>query len=321
MDICHVAKNNLFLAPMAGITDSAFRSLCVRYGAGLAYTEMTSAKGIEYGNKHTEDLLYIRPEEGRVGVQLFGNEPGIMARASETLLRKYREKIALFDLNMGCPAPKIVNNGEGCALMRDPVLAGRIIEAVKKSVDVPVTVKFRKGFEENIAVSFAKMCESAGADAVTVHGRTREQYYAGQADLSVIAEVKNAVSIPVIGNGDVTGGPSAKNMFEKTGCDALMVARGALGNPFIFEEIRAYLETGQIKETGPKLKFETAMLHARLVCRQKGERIGIAEMRKHAAWYVKGLHNAARLRERAVRVGTLAELEAFFLECIEYSVK
>ena len=235
-------RNNIILAPMAGVSDLPFRLLCARYGAGMVCMEMISAKAIMYNNKNTESLLEIHPEEGCVSLQLFGSDPKIM---SEQAKRIEDRPYDILDINMGCPVPKVVNNGEGSALMKDPILAGQIIEAIVKNTSKPVTVKIRKGFanDELTAPDIAYIAQESGASAVTVHGRTREQYYSGKADWNAIAEVKRRVSIPVIGNGDVTDGESAKRMFDETGCDAVAIGRAAQGNPFIFREILHFIET------------------------------------------------------------------------------
>lgn len=317
MNIFDGARNKLFLAPLAGITDTAFRVTCLRRGADFAYTEMVSAKGINYGNKKTFDLLNLHEEESRIGVQLFGSEPNIIADTAKRILDRYGEKITLFDVNMGCPVPKVVNNGEGCALMQNPKLAAEIVECLKSAVQVPITVKFRKGFENNTAVSFAKTMESAGADAIAVHGRTRVQMYEGKADWDVIADVKRTVKIPVIGNGDIFDGISAKAMLEHTKCDALMIARGALGNPFIFREIREYLDKGEIIKATFKERLNAFFEQAELACREKGEAIAVREMRKHAAWYTKGVQNGAKVREKAVRANNLTELKEILYSLLE----
>lgn len=289
-------KNNLILAPMAGVTDLPFRLLCSEQGAGMTGMEMVSAKAILYGNKNTEGLLAIHPQEGPVSLQLFGSDPKII---SEMAARIEERPFAVLDLNMGCPVPKIVNNGEGSALMREPKLAGEIIAATVKAVKKPVTVKIRKGFDEAHvnAVEIAKIAEDAGAAAIAVHGRTREQFYSGRADWEIIAKVKEAVSIPVIGNGDVTDGESARRMLSETGCDGVMIGRGARGNPWLFGEIAAFLEDGRILPT-PSMEEKKKMIlrHAALQLEIKGEYTGVREMRKHLSWYTAGLPNSARLR-------------------------
>ncbi|MBQ9942152.1 MAG: tRNA dihydrouridine synthase DusB [Christensenellaceae bacterium] len=304
---------NIVLAPRAGVTDRAFRELARSFGASMSYTEMVSAKGIQYNNKKTFELLQVGDGEGTAGVQLFGREPDTIAHMAARLEQACGERIAVFDVNMGCPAPKIVNNGEGSALMKEPELAARIIETLKKAVTRPVSVKFRRGFERGTetCVEFARMAQEAGADLIAVHGRTREQYYEGKADWQAIARVKQAVYIPVLANGDVFSPEDAKAILEVTGADGVMVARGALGNPMIFREIREYLSTGSYRKATWQERLEVAVQQARLTCQYKPERMAMREMRKHGAWYVKGLKNAARWREKLVRVETLADYEGF----------
>ena len=309
MDPYRFATNRVLLAPLAGVTDMAFRELAREQGAGMTFTEMVSAKGIQYKNEKTFSLLQIGEKEGKAGVQLFGREPEILAQTAARLEETAGKQIALFDINMGCPAPKIVNNGEGSALMREPELAGRIIRAVKKAVHLPVTVKFRKGFdkEEDTCVVFAQMAEQAGADGITVHGRTRAQFYEGKADWKAIARVKKAVSIPVNANGDIFSPEDAKAIWEETGADGIMVARGALGNPFLFRQIHEFLKTGAYTPVTLPERMEMAVRQAQAACRYKGERVAMREMRKHGAWYLKGIRGAARWRDRVVRVNTLEE--------------
>lgn len=289
-------KNNVFLAPMAGVTDMAFRSICKEFGAGMLYTEMASSKAIHYGSEKTENIYEILDKERPVGIQIFGHEPQIMAETAEKL-----SNIAdIIDINMGCPAPKIVKNGEGSALMRDLKLAEEIIKAVVNASKVPVTVKFRKGWDNTSvnAVELAKVAESSGAKLVTVHGRTKEQMYSGVVDYSIIKNVKASVKIPVIGNGDIFDAASAKRMFDETGCDGIMVARGAEGNPWIFKDIISYLEQGKInEEITYKEKISMALHHLDLAVKYKGEYIAVREMRKHIAWYLKGIPGAAKIKE------------------------
>ena len=302
-------ENNVILAPMAGVTDLPFRLLCKEQGAGLLCMEMVSAKAVHYNNKNTEALLEIHPEEKPVSLQLFGSEPDIMA---ETAARIEERPFAILDVNMGCPVPKVVNNHEGSALMKDPQLAGQIIHALVQAIHKPVTVKIRKGFDDAHvnAVEMAKIAEANGAAAIAVHGRTREQYYSGKADWDIIRQVKEAVSIPVIGNGDVVDALSAKKMMDETGCDGIMVGRACQGNPCIFREITQYLDTGVIPpRPGMDEVRDTILEHARLQLKYKGEYIGIREMRKHVAWYTKGYPNSARLRDMVNEMETFEQLE------------
>lgn len=307
-------KNAIALAPMAGVTDLPFRLLCKEQGCGLMYTEMVSAKALLYKNRNTKPLLETRPEEEPVAVQLFGSDPEIM---SEMALQLEEGPYAIIDVNMGCPVPKIVNNGEGSALMKDPKLAEQILTAMVKKLHKPVTVKFRKGFNDsNInAVEFAKMAESCGVAAVAVHGRTREQYYSGKADWDIIRQVKEAVSIPVIGNGDVDSAEKAKQLLDETGCDGVMVGRGARGNPWIFREIRDYLATGELPPRPSKEEVRDMMLrHTRMEIEYKGEYTGIREMRKHISWYTAGYPNSAKLRGCINEVESYQKLEEMLME-------
>lgn len=301
-------KNNVILAPMAGVTDLPFRVLCKEQGVGLLCMEMVSAKAIYYGSKNTEELMKISPAELPVSLQLFGSDADIMA----DMAKKIEEKpFAVLDINMGCPVPKVVNNGEGSALMKNPKLAEEIITKMVKAVKKPVTVKIRKGFDEAHlnAVEMAKIAEASGAAAVAVHGRTREQYYAGKADWDCIRAVKEAVKIPVIGNGDVTDALSAERLLKETGCDGVMVGRAAQGNPFIFREITEYLETGVIppKPTPAEVRA-TIERHARMQMEEKGEYTGVREMRKHLSWYTVGYPNSAKYRQMINSMETMEEL-------------
>ena len=288
-----------FLAPLAGITDKAMRSLCAKQGASLVCTEMVSAKGLWYGDRKSQVLLDMGKDEGAVAFQLFGSDPEIMTFAARTL--KHRDNVVL-DLNVGCPVPKIVKNGEGSALLKKLDVLYDVISAMVKAAEKPVTAKIRMGFERgtNTAVETAKVLESAGVNAITVHGRTREQYYEGRSDWQVIADVKKNVSVPVIGNGDVFSGQDAVNMLKKTGCDGVMIARGALGNPWIFRDARALWEGAERPDPPSKEERADMLLrHFDMVIANKGEHIAVREIRKHVGWYIKGIHGAAALRHKA----------------------
>ena len=301
-------KNNIILAPMAGVSDLPFRLLCARNGAGMVSMEMISAKAIMYNNKNTESLLAIHPDEGCVSLQIFGSDPEII---SSQVLRIEDRPYDILDINMGCPVPKVVNNGEGSALMKDPVLAGKIVEAVVKRTHKPVTVKIRKGFADGelSAPEIAHIAQESGASAVTVHGRTREQYYSGKADWDAIAAVKDRVNIPVIGNGDVTDGESAKMMFEQTGCDGIAIGRAAQGNPFIFREVLHFLETGEkLERPSNEEIYKTVEEHARMMLEYKGEYTGVREMRKHLSWYSAGMPGSAAMRGRINEMLTMEDI-------------
>ena len=306
--------NNILLAPMAGVTDLPFRLLCREQGVGLVCMEMISAKAILYKNKNTESLLTIHPQEGPVSLQLFGSDPKIL---SEMAKRIEERPFAILDINMGCPVPKVVGNGEGSALMKQPKLVEEIVTAVVKAVRKPVTVKIRKGFNDTCvnAVEIARIAEGCGAAAVMIHGRTREQYYTGEADWEIIADVKDKLSIPVIGNGDVTDGVSAAAILQQTGCDGVMVGRAARGNPWIFRQIAAYLQNGTVLARPEKEEIrETILRHAGLQLEYKGEYTGIREMRKHVSWYTAGMPDSARLRRSVNMVESFAQLEELVRE-------
>ncbi len=303
-------ENNLFLAPMAGVTDKAFRLITKPFGPALMYTEMVSGKGLHYKSNKTASLLEVLEEEKPVAAQIFGHDPDIMGEIAQDALTY---GAVMIDINMGCPAPKIVNNGDGSAMMKDPENAGRVIAAVRKAVSVPVTVKFRMGWDEAHinAVEFARIAEANGADAITVHGRTREAFYSGTADWNIIRDVKSAVKIPVVGNGDVVDGPSAKALLDQTGCDGIMVGRAAQGNPWVFRDILHYLQTGEILPP-PTLeeRVAKAIQHLHLLVEYKGEHRGILEGRKHMSWYFKGIPGGAPLRDSINKICTFEEMSA-----------
>jgi tRNA-dihydrouridine synthase B len=300
--------NNVFLAPMAGITDRPFRILCKEQGCGLSYTEMVSAKGLFYHNKRTQNLLCIQPEDKPVAVQLFGSDPGLLAEEAARLCEKGAD---IIDINMGCPTPKIVKNGDGCALMQKPALVAEIVKRTASAVKVPLTIKIRKGWDQSSvnAPEIARIAEANGAAAIAVHGRTRDQFYSGAADWEIIAQIKKDLSIPVIGNGDVFTPEDAAAMLERTGCDAVMIGRGARGNPWIFKRSLKLINEGTSIQP-PDIKEVLAMIrrHADLCIEHKGERIALREMRKHVGWYLKGFRNAASLRKEANRVQTREQL-------------
>lgn len=308
------------LAPMAGVADRAFRELCIGYGAAYTVCEMASAKGISLGDKKSAELLSITEPERPAGSQIFGNSPETMAKAAEKALEYSPDFI---DINMGCPAPKVSASGGGALLMKFPVLAAQIVEEVAKVSTVPVTVKMRSGWDDTAinAVELAKRCEQAGAAAITVHGRTKVQMYAPPVNMDIIRQVKNAVSVPVIGNGDITDGKSAAKMLEETGCDMVMVGRGAFGRPWVFQEINAYLNHEAIlPEPSVTQKMHIMLKHIEKICEYKGERVGIREARKHAAWYTKGLHGAANYRARIGLISSIEELQQIALELIEQNI-
>ena len=314
-------ENNLILAPMAGVSDLPFRLLCREQGAGLVCMEMVSAKAILYKNRNTEELLTIDSKEHPVSLQLFGSDPDIISEIAKQIEER---PFDILDLNMGCPVPKVVNNGDGSALMKNPRLAGEIIEKTARAIKKPLTVKIRKGFDDAHvnAVELAHIAQESGAAAVAVHGRTREQYYAGHADWDIIRQVKEAVSIPVIGNGDIRTPEDVAAMAEQTGCDGYMIARGAEGNPWIFRQILHYFDTGE-HLARPDFSEVTEMLlrHAKMQIDCKGDYTGIREIRKHAAWYTAGDRNSSKLRGRINEVENYEQLEALFREVESYNEK
>ncbi|MGN1051020.1 MAG: tRNA dihydrouridine synthase DusB [Acutalibacteraceae bacterium] len=304
-------KSSAALAPMAGVADCAFRELCRSFGASYTVTEMVSAKGISFSSKKSAELMEISEKEKPSGIQIFGDDPAIMAKAAEFSLRYNPDFI---DINMGCPAPKISGNGAGASLMKNPKLCGEIVKSVVSAVDVPVKVKIRKGWDKDTvnAVEIAKIAEAYGASAVAVHGRTREQYYKPPVDMEIIKAVKESVSIPVIGNGDIKSPKDAEKMLKETGCDAVMVGRGALGRPWIFDEINSFFKTGKIpKEKSNSEKIDIMIKHIESICTHKGEYLGIRQARKHIVWYIKGFKGAASLRNEGSALSSMDEFYSF----------
>lgn len=318
LNIC----GKVLLAPMAGVTDAAFREVSQNFGAAATYTEMVSAKAVEYNDKKTSSIADVSTDKGPIFLQIFGSEPETMALAAQRLAEQFLP--SAIDINMGCPVPKIAGNGAGSALMKTPELCGKIVSAVKKSVEIPVTVKLRTGWNKDSVnvVEVAKICENSGADAICVHGRTREQMYSGTADWDAIRQVKEAVSVPVIGNGDVTDAQSACKMLEQTGCDLIMVGRGALGNPWIFREINAYL-TDSCRILPPPGIAERVLVirkHIGRMCECKGESLAMREARKHIGWYIHGMRGAAEFRRQAGQVSTLDDLDRLLADLYKMNV-
>ena len=318
MNIGNVSLDNrVFLSPMAGVTDLPFRTICKEKGCGMLYTEMINAKALCYNDENTKKMTKIEDEEHPIAIQIFGSEPEYMGRAAEILNSHPNE---ILDINMGCPAPKVIKNGDGSALMKNPKLAEEVMRAVVENSTKPVTLKIRKGWDDNSvnAVEIAKIAEQAGISAVAIHGRTREQYYSGKADWDIIKEIKDSISIPVIGNGDVFEIEDAINMLEKTNCDAIMIGRGAQGNPWIFNRINHYMQTGEIlaKPTAEE-KISTAIEHMKLAVAEHGEYVAVREMRKHIGWYIKGLKNSARFRDE---INKLTDCESVVMKLNELSL-
>lgn len=318
MNIGNVSLDNrVFLSPMAGVTDLPFRLICKQKGCGMLYTEMINAKALCYNDENTKKMTKIEDEEHPIAIQIFGSEPEYMGRAAEILNSHSNE---ILDINMGCPAPKVIKNGDGSALMKNPKLAEQVMRAVVENSTKPVTLKIRKGWDDNSvnAVEIAKIAEQAGISALAIHGRTREQYYSGKADWDIIKEIKESISIPVIGNGDVFEIEDAINMLEKTDCDAIMIGRGAQGNPWIFNRINHYMQTGEIlaKPTAEE-KISTAIEHMKLAVAEHGEYVAVREMRKHIGWYIKGLKNSARYRDE---INKLTDCESVIMKLKELSL-
>lgn len=307
-------KNNIILGPMAGYTDLPFRIICEKYNPGLVVTEMVSSKALFYNDENTKALLNTKEDKKPIAIQIFGSDVESMKYATEYI---NKNKIAdIIDINMGCPAPKIVKNGDGSKLLVDLKKVEEVTKAVVKNSKIPVTVKIRKGWDNEhiVAVEAAKIIEGSGASAITIHGRTRSEYYSGNADWEIIRKVKESINIPVIGNGDIKTPQDAKKMFEQTNCDGIMISRASLGNPWIFEQIRTYLESGKIRKITQKEILETILKHIELNIKEKGENLGIIEMRKHICFYIKGGTNASRLREQINHITTKKEMEEILIE-------
>ncbi|MEG0855529.1 MAG: tRNA dihydrouridine synthase DusB [Terrisporobacter sp.] len=321
MKIGNVELNNeVFLSPMAGVTDLPFRLICKEKGCGMLYTEMINAKALCYDDENTKKMLKIEDEEHPIAVQIFGSEPEFMGKAAK-IMNSYPNEI--LDINMGCPAPKVIKNGDGSALMRNPRLTAEVLSAVVENSNKPVTLKIRKGWDDDSvnAVEIAKIAQECGISALAIHGRTREQFYSGKADWDIIAEIKQAIDIPVIGNGDVFEVEDAVNMLEKTKCDAIMIGRGAQGNPWIFKRVNHYMKTGEILlEPTMEEKITTAIKHMNLAVSEHGEFIAVREMRKHIGWYLKGLKNSAKYRDQINKITDYKVVIAMLEEYMEHSL-
>lgn len=321
MKIGNVQLNNkVFLSPMAGVTDLPFRLICKEKGCGMLYTEMINAKALCYDDENTKKMLKIEDEEHPIAVQIFGSEPEFMGKAA-AIMNEYPNEI--LDINMGCPAPKVIKNGDGSALMRNPKLASEVLSSVVKNSKKPVTLKIRKGWDDDSvnAVEIAQIAEQCGISALAIHGRTREQFYSGKADWDIIEQIKQTINIPVIGNGDVFEVEDAVNMLEKTKCDAIMIGRGAQGNPWIFKRINHYMETGEIlPEPTLEERITTAIKHMNLAVAEHGEYVAVREMRKHIGWYLKGLKNSAKYRDQINKITDYKEVIAMLEEYMEHSL-
>lgn len=312
--------NEVFLSPMAGVTDLPFRTICKEKGCGMLYTEMINAKALCYDDENTKKMLRMEKDEHPVAVQIFGSDPEFMGKAA-SIMNQYPSEI--LDINMGCPAPKVVKNGDGSALMKNPKLAAEVLTAVVKNSEKPVTLKIRKGWDDDCvnAVEIAKIAQECGISALAIHGRTREQFYSGKADWDIIAEIKQAIDIPVIGNGDVFEVQDAVNMLEKTKCDAIMIGRGAQGNPWIFNRINHYMKTGEIlPEPTLEEKITTAIKHMNLAVAEHGDYVAVREMRKHIGWYLKGLKNSAKYRDQINKITDYKQVIAMLEEYMEHSL-
>ena len=312
--------NEVFLSPMAGVTDLPFRTICKEKGCGMLYTEMINAKALCYDDENTKKMLRMEKDEHPVAVQIFGSDPEFMGKAA-SIMNQYPNEI--LDINMGCPAPKVVKNGDGSALMRNPKLSAEVLSAVVKNSEKPVTLKIRKGWDDDCinAVEIAKIAQECGISALAIHGRTREQFYSGKADWDIIAEIKQTIDIPVIGNGDVFEVQDAVNMLEKTKCDAIMIGRGAQGNPWIFNRINHYMKTGEIlPEPTLEEKITTAIKHMNLAVAEHGEYVAVREMRKHIGWYLKGLKNSAKYRDQINKITDYKEVIAMLEEYMQHSL-